>query len=240
MKAERLITSGLVWHATQHECVASTSQNPENILSQGYCHEVFSPSITKNQSCCPTSVLLPFIGDLHRLQNKSSHKRFVVFLGSEVWPTPFSLRDLLGKHLSLTNFLFINPSSQKNRERALETLARSSNVLAVITYLQRVSFAFTQKLYLLSKESHAYTFVFRDLRELNQKSAAHSRWEVTPVVSKTDFPSWNITLRHVKGSCQGEKSWLMEGINEEEVFVHLLSELVSGSGSEEFPHARSA
>jgi hypothetical protein len=240
MKAQWLINNRLVWRATQDECIPSPTLLPNEVLAQGYCHEFFSSSATKIQNCCPTSALLPLIGDLQGRQDKASNKRFVVFLGEDVWPTPFALRDSLGTELPLTKFIFINPTSQKNKCRALEILARSSSVLAVVASLQKVSFAFTQKLYLFSKDSHAYTFLFRDIRELNQKSAAHSRWEIAPVLSKTNFPSWNITLRYLKGSCQGEKKWLMEGVNEKEVFMHLLSQLVGGAHTEELAHARSA
>jgi len=140
----------------------------------------------------------------------------------------------------LSSRCFFIKSSEKRRRRALEILAGSSNVLAVITHLEKVPFPFTQKLYLLSKQSHAFTFIFRDSKELHQKSAAFSRWTVAPVVSDTDFPSWNISLQHSKGLSVGERRWLMEGVNEEEISMHLLSKLGGGLDTAKTNYTRCA
>lgn len=259
MDTKWLLDNRIIWRATEEAqpILNGNKVSPESILSQGYSHEFFVENLNSRQKNWPTyapsstyppcstyapvSALLPFIKILNLQKEKFSEQTsYVVFLGKEVWPTPFILRDVFSSELPLTNFLFINPFSDKNRQKALEILAHSSNVLTVVTSLNKVSFAFTQKIHLFSKQSHAYTFIFRDKRELSQKSAAHSRWLVNPTISKTDFPSWNISLQHSKGTCIQDKEWRMEGLNEEEVSVYLLPELVDRHSTTEATTTRCA
>jgi len=241
MEIQELYNNRLVWQAAQEEKLTNSLDiSPDIVLSKGFSHEFFLEDIKRNSNFFPVSVLLPLIKKLLKKEQASFDNRYIVFLGREVWPTPFSLRDVFSKELSLSNFLFIDAISKKSRQRALETLAHSGNVIAVISFLKDVPFPFTQKLHLLAKQSKAYLFIFRDNQESVRKSAAFSRWVISQALSNGEYPSWNLTLQRSKGSGIENCSWRIEGINEEEVSVYLLSKLVSRFDTKDFASSHCA
>ena len=236
MRLEDLKYERKIWNADENEHFLS-SISPSSVLSQGYFHEFYHESAAK-VPVCPILGVVPSIKKLPSFNKLRLNNQYIVFLGKESWPTPFCLRDVF-EDTPLSSFLFIHSPSGKSHLRALEILTSSANVFAVVTKLSKVSFQFTQRLFLRSKQSNTQLLVFRDSKEIYSKSAAFSKWSISPAISNTNYPSWQLNLKHSKGSLR-QNNWLLKGVNEKEISVHLLSELVSRSRSENLANVRFA
>ncbi len=238
----RLIDNGLLWPASTSDPsggTAASTKGLKEILSEGSCHEFFPSHEIAETGCNPISPILPLLSTL-LASHPELQSKLIVFIGNKNWPTPFALRDAFIRSNPQQQYLFIHCRSENQKAKALESVVSSRQVMAVFISCKSLSFAFTQKLALLTKAHGVKLFLFRGINDLRYKSAAHSRWRIQATISPTEYPAWRFTLEHLKGSYTQDNEWLLEGINEEEVSLHLLSTMVGQSDSAQVARARCA
>jgi hypothetical protein len=165
------------------------------------CHEFFS--LTENG--LPPHTLLSVLSRANRQFEKGGFEKLIVWVGRELWPTPYSL----GAD-NLTNHLFINPPDNKLSLWCTETLLRSPAVGAVIAGLSKLSFAMSRKLSLAAKKAEAVAFIVRPFKELSLPSSAATRWIIKPYQSDSNFCKWQLDLARCKGIQPVRRSWILE------------------------------
>lgn len=109
MELESLIYKGLIWNAAESNQTAPSSViAPESIISEGYYHEFFLQDASKLSVNNPVSVLLPLLSKLESSTlTDDIQNQFVVFLGKDVWPTPFVFETVSTTNLTYQIFCLL-------------------------------------------------------------------------------------------------------------------------------------
>lgn len=169
-----------------------------------------------------------------RLWERSNVESFpflIVWIGRGCWPTPFSI----APH-HLPSHLFIDPPTEKLTLWAIETALRSPVVKLVIADTPRISLVTTRRFALTAKHSHTTAILLRKPSDRSAPSAAATRWMLTPMHSHEEQPTWELSLKQVKGGSPHITSWhiTMEGGYEsgEDLSLRVLPRVVD-SGHEE-------
>lgn len=245
-----LLQKRIIWPAREGLKSNASQDSLEEFLTplmNGTVHELFY-SFKDALSFPPTSIPLSILTaiDTHTGHKEKNTKQgsLIIWIGKEVWPTPFFLRDCFSsedtKKNSFQNFLFINVRNFKERYWAIETALSSLHVKAVISYCPKLSFPLSQRLLLASKRGNTFGFLFRDEKELKVKSAAYTRWLVSPLPSQSDWARWSLSLLHTKGCYPDKNHWFVELENEKKVSFNLLPQLVRQPDSENIAYRHSA
>lgn len=243
MDVQKLLQSGLVWRAEENTSSLIEGANSNDSLfapfEKGTVHEWFH-SYEDHFNHPPFSIAGSILGALQEVQEQAK-KKFIIHIGKEVWPTAYFLRDCFPSSGSLSrDLLFINVRSLKARLWAIETALASPQVRAVISFCSGLTFPMTQRFLLAAKRGDTLGFIFRDQKELALKSAAHTRWHLSPVCSSSESPRWSLKLMHTKSSHPSKNNWVLELCNEKKVSLNIFSELVNQSDPERVAYQRTA
>lgn len=123
-------------------------------------------------------------------------RRWAVWIGRDCWPYPWGLAraDLL-PHL-----LLIDPPDRSSRLWAIDLAARCGGIAAVVADGGGLNMAATRRLQLAAQAGRALVLLTRPLRDLQQLSAAATRWLVQPRPSTDDQPRWRVRLLRCKAA----------------------------------------
>jgi hypothetical protein len=141
-------------------------------------------------------------------QKKPGTNKLILWIGKNVWPTPFLLEQILGQEF-FENCAFIDPPRGKLTLWAIETALRSSATTAVIAACSNLSFATSRRLSIAAQKGGGLGLLVRNIAELSKPTMASSRWMLEPVLSKTEEPSWQLSLLKYKGGLLKQNQWLI-------------------------------
>ncbi|MCP3904297.1 MAG: hypothetical protein GY715_11755 [Planctomycetes bacterium] len=182
---------------------------PEASLARGVLHEWFGADPP-----------LHLLTHLARRSLREDHPAVVIWIGRRVWsfPTPGPL---------LERSLFVDPPDDASRLWAIDLTLRNEAVGTVIADGCRLEMSQTRRLQ-LAAESDASLFVLaRPLAELEQLSAAATRWRVTPSPSPNARPRWQLERLRAKGlKNQARTRWTLEWDHHAQGAVALSSDVV--------------
>jgi hypothetical protein len=169
----------------------------------------------------------------------------IIWIGKRCWPAPFTLdaltpfnspyRDLNG---TLKSSLFIDTASDKETLWAIENALTNRSIQLVIADCPNISPSTSQRLALLADKNKHTAILLRAIGDLNSRSFAHSRWELTPTPSHLSSPSWLLTLRRVKSgaiSCDNRDYAAILSLTENKKWRISLGEHVLGLPCKETP-----
>jgi len=209
---------------------------PHGGLAFGYTHEWFSSPYENTLQ--PSGSLLTLIaGKALQIADEQS---FIIWIGRNCWPAPYLLKKTLPKN-SLQNCIFIDPPDSKLLFWSIETALRSSAVLAVIACCENISFPLSKRFSLAAKKGSSLGLFIRKEKELHVQSASCSKWLLKPALSPSLSPRWDLELVKLKGSRSKQTRWTIEYYHElkdEQISVHIPSDVVSKPGSEAAPAAK--
>ncbi len=124
----------------------------------------------------------------------------VLWIGRRCWPYPRALigaEDVGGRLLNQS--LFVDPVNHSERVWAIDLALRCPAVVAVIADGSRLSMAESRRLQLAASAGSALGLIARPSWELNELSAARTRWLVTNAPSTEASPRWTVELLRCKG-----------------------------------------
>jgi hypothetical protein len=206
----KLIDDGAIWHGDG--CISNpktTELSPHHtldsflqILAHSGVHEFLFDAGNAPAKNIP--LLLPTIS-LNLIFNKEqTDSPLYLWIGKDVWPSPYILKN--------SRSLFIDVDSDKNKSWSIFTALKSMAVTGVIAHLNRATFPLTRRLSLIAKEHKTRAFLFRDIKNITQKTAAHSRFIINQIPSQSGAPTWRITLTQIR---EGWDRSAIEYINEQ-------------------------
>ncbi len=164
---------------------------------------------------------------------KLNPSKFVIWIGKEIWPSPFVLqmpisKDGTGKNGTrrlISNCIFVNPPNQKLLLWALETALRSNAVAAVVASPKNLRFALSQRLNMAAKTGGALALIVRTFKESVLPSAATSRWLIRPDLCEDFDPHFKLGLLKYKGAKPAQSEWTVairsDGVKNEEFSLYI-------------------
>ncbi len=185
-------------------------------------HEIFGVAL--HNACSPTHGLWsPSIDIATHLarhgQQANVAKTWVAWIGRRCFPYPSFLVGAQGQSIDLLNrSFFIDAGTPANRLWAIEQTIHSSVVGVVVADGSRFNMAATRRIQLRAQSQHTFVFLLRPCSELNELSAAQTRWLVSyeppTSIAIPPFvcPRWRLTLLRCKGlrSLTEQGCWLLE------------------------------
>ncbi|MFA9476948.1 ImuA family protein [Phycisphaerales bacterium AB-hyl4] len=138
-----------------------------------------------------------------------------VWVGRGCWPHPHGLVD--EQAAVLERCLWVDPPTAAFRVWAIDLAARCAGVAVVVADGSGLDMAATRRLQLAAEAGGTLVLLARPAKERVKRSAASTRWAVTPAVSDTNTPRWELALWRCKGVQQrvgqeGQQTvWWLEG-----------------------------
>jgi hypothetical protein len=160
-------------HAGLHEFLFDPAQAPVNTIP------LLLPTMSLNHIC-----------NQKLFNTQQADSPLYIWIGKEAWPSPYIL-----KH---SRSLFIDVDSDKNKSWSIFTALKCIAVTGVFAHLNKASFALTRRLSLVAKDNKTRAFLFRDIKNITQKSAAHSRFIISQMPSDQGAPTWRVTLTQIR------------------------------------------
>jgi protein ImuA len=252
-----VVSSSVVSSSAQFGLDAIDNELPLGGLASGALHEWAS-----SRDILPCSILALLASNmlkkamqaLPHSPEQQEAKKFAVWIGRDIWPTPYLLEQTMQYYASsqdihenshgaaktlLPHCLFIDPPNEKLKLWAIELALRSPAVAAVVADCKRMRFSTSRKFALAARKSGALGLLIRDKKALSAPSAAFSRWHIEPLPSASSSPCFKLQLLKCKGAQPRIASWnieLREGVcayepNQQTLSLHLLSPVVSRSAA---------
>lgn len=141
----------------------------------------------------------------------------VFWIGRRCWPYPALLNDELLRHSVL-----LDPTDDAARLWAVDVALRCESPVAVIADAERLSLSNSRRLQLAAVAGGGLALLARPSWELDQLSAACTRWSVRPEPSR-GRPRWTVALLRNKDRpvlMDEPPSWTVEW-NDAQDLVHL-------------------
>lgn len=178
-------------------------------LQRGMLHELSSEPDSFGYAVPPLSVST-LIADraLDSRVSQQSSGKVAVWIGREVFPTPFILNR---SSIAIENCIFVDPANTKLVLWALLYALRSPAVGVVVADCrmleEKLTLSMTRRLTLAANSSNATALLIRNSVDRSKPSAAHSRWKVQATYSSTTDPRFELTLVSCKGSSLYDVKW---------------------------------
>lgn len=135
----------------------------------------------------------------------NGHPKFIIWIGAECWPTPFSIPDDL-----LPYCIFIDPPDRKLFLWSLINTLSSKAVSIVIAATHGLKLNTSRRLNLAAKQGGTIGFLIRPSKEIGILSSALTRWLVSPTPNKETKCAWNLELIKIKGHAPQKTTWDIE------------------------------
>ena len=117
-----------------------------------------------------------------------NQKKFIVWLGTDTWPTPFIIRDLCSGSADtakiLERCLLLNAKHSEQLIFAIKVL-RSNACVALIANFERLDFSASRKIAIAAKTGKSIALISRSEKYKYEPSLAYSRWIIE--ASNTNF-----------------------------------------------------
>lgn len=194
------------------------------VLRRGVIHEWFGEA---DDHSPPHAVLIHLAQRAARSNEhvQGGDGQRIIWIGRSCWPHPRALvrnenRDLLNRSV------FVDPSDEAARLWAIDHALRSAAITAVIADGHGIDMAQSRRLQLAAEAGGTLALIARPPHELDQLSAAFTRWRVSACVNRAegeggtgggtarggDRPRWTIELLRCKGMRPSEARpcWVLE------------------------------
>lgn len=227
---EALLENGLVWQAQGGVETARNTEEPlvrfgvdqiDRELSNGglpfsTIHEWVSTGLETR----PITIVSLLVRNAFRevWKQEKSWNRFFLWIGKECWPTPFLLAQLFPPEthsLVLQNSLFLHPQNQQDRLWTVDCALRSAASFSVAAFMPELTLAQSKRFTLALQKHPERPRLALFFRPEARYTAAHSKWQATPIASPTNSPRWRIELSHQKGKQARVRCWEVELANEQ-------------------------
>lgn len=169
--------------------------DPHALCAPGGIHEWFADDSAFNDRFAPPLAILidlaraainPPQGENTRIRVEED-RRQILWIGRAVWPYPRALTMAGGDDL-LRRSTFIDPADAGQRTWAIDLALRSRAVGVVIADGSGAAMPTSRRFQLAAAAGGAIGLLARPLRELDQLSAANTRWRVTPTPTPAPIP----------------------------------------------------
>lgn len=188
---------------------------PQGGISAGALHEFHTT--TQHRTVLPLTIVSYLAAQtIGRFEEAGClGKRFILWIGEQLWPSPYGL--LQQKESLLDRSLFIRARSEQETVWAFETALRSQAVAAVIVSIGTTvtcSPAVQRRLFLCARSNLTTAFVLNESPECKQAvpTASVSHWRCDPICVPGDTPAWELQLLRLKGRRIPSEacSWILE------------------------------
>ncbi|RZK47729.1 MAG: Error-prone repair protein ImuA [Pedobacter sp.] len=167
---------------------------PNQVFPTGIIHEFLSEE-TENLACTTA-----FIGGL--LAKINPKNSFYIWIGNQKKVFPAGLK-IFG--IEPHQIIFISLAKQKDILWATEEALKCKSVQGVISELESISFAQSQRLQLTIEKSKVTAYILRTNNNINSTTCA-VRWQISPIKSYNTnadmpgigFPNWKIDLLKIR------------------------------------------
>jgi len=167
---------------------------PNQVFPTGVIHEFLSEE-TENLACTTA-----FISGL--LSKTNAKNSFYIWIGNQKKIFPAGLK-LFG--IEPHQIIFINLAKQKDILWATEEALKCKSIQGVISELDSISFAQSQRLQLTIEKSKVTAYILRTNNNINSTTCA-VRWQISAIKSYNNdvdmpgigFPSWKIDLLKIR------------------------------------------
>lgn len=139
-----------------------------------------------------------------------------VWIGRRCRPFAHGLaHESMGREGVLGRSLWVDPPDAAGRLWAVDLAARCRGVRIVVADGSGLDMAATRRLQLAAEAGGTLVLLTRPMSERKVLSAAATRWQVTPRVSDSPWPRWELELLRCKGLQRGmgmesQRTWLLE------------------------------
>lgn len=137
----------------------------------------------------------------------------VTWIGRSCWPHPPTLATRRG---FLERSIFVDDTDAATRLWAIDLALRSPAVAAVVADGRGLDMSASRRLQLAAGANPraALGLLARPMRDLNELSAAATRWVTRPLPTTGDHPRWSVELLRCKGERpdpHAPREWVLEG-----------------------------
>lgn len=250
-----LLQSGALWKGSAIESTSESAMSsarvevlsfgveavdsclPHHGLKQGLVHEFALENEltrkTKRIWFAPVALLATFVSNctldtcgVDRKNLKTS------WIGRSCWPSPSLLKKTLGDDWQERCF-FIDAGNKK--ERLWSTIENISSPAIHMTIAdgEGLPFLATKQLAHVARRHNAIVIIVRPPWELSQRSAAYSKWLLTPIRSETDSTTYKLELKYIKAHIL-PSPWTLRHHHEENSFSILPSATTESNRSEKY------
>ncbi|MDX2116207.1 MAG: hypothetical protein SFZ24_11410 [Planctomycetota bacterium] len=144
-----------------------------------------------------TPALTAVVAVLRRVAEEGESAGPFVWIGRACWPAPLALHEA-GPDL-LKRSIFVSPTGRADRQWAMELVLRHPGVAGLMADASGLSFADSRRLQLAAEEGGTVGLLVRPCVEIDQPSAARTRWRVMPQISSDSDQRWTVELLRCKG-----------------------------------------
>ena len=140
---------------------------------------------------------------------------FLFWMGRECWPVPHFLASRIDSskedfNTILLRYIFVNLPNERSKLWAIETALRSKGASAVISEVSHLPFVTTKRLSLAASKGGGVGLFIRNVKEINLPTSACTRWSISPTLSSSPNPRFNLQLLKHRGASLGKNSWICE------------------------------
>jgi protein ImuA len=170
------------------------SSFPHHIFPTGVIHEFLNP--LPEQTACTSAFISVLLSKIHQ------KKGFYLWISKQRHIFPTALKNF---GIQPHQIIFINLTQPKDLLWATEEALKCKGVSAVISELDEISFAQSQRLQLTVEKSKVTGFILRSKSQAINATACAARWEIRPSLSFSDddlpgvgFTQWQVNLLKVR------------------------------------------
>ena len=196
------------------------------------------PDIVRNKAThwyVPTTILSTLASNaLTSSISGATNKRFAIWIGKRVWPTPSILALTMNRSVSkeslaqkLERCFFIDLPSERMRLWTICTALRCPSVAVVIADISKLPFPAMRQVTLSAKKGRTLALLTRAPWQNTVPLSGQMRWTVRPLRSDSTNSRWELALTRCKG-VQATRplpiKWTVEFSHEaedEEVRLHI-------------------
>ncbi|MBX7137979.1 MAG: hypothetical protein K1X83_08350 [Oligoflexia bacterium] len=141
--------------------------------------------------------------------NFSDCERPILWIGKDIWPTPFVLQQT-GKNL-LHRSIFISPPDKKLLAWSIETALRSKRAALIIAAPGKSGLILTRRLMLCARQGGSLGLLLVSSARLKTPSAAATRWQISPFpMPGSEACGFKLQLLKQQGFCSSVSEWVLE------------------------------
>ena len=167
---------------------------PNQVFPTGTIHEFLSEK--PEHTACTSAFISSLLGELH------AGNGVYIWIGKQRQLFPAGLKKF---GLQPHQIIFVNLIKQKDILWATEEALKCKSISGVISELEEITFAQSQRLQLTVEKSKVTGFILRTQPERINATACAARWQISPLASENQdnvpgvgFAKWRVDLLKVR------------------------------------------